>query len=734
MPNGQEPAPDRIPLKEIQARRLAAVSGIAADELRNQPIATLAEKLRFRIDPSIFLFTRVCGKVVKKDPVTGVEYPVPFATVHVEDTDCSFLGYFPPSWPWVWFFPFACTREEVGTATTDACGNFCVNVPRFEVDWILRWRKEHFCPPIFIKPWIRDILEDLLRPEPLPPIPPRPEPPVIGPRPGLLTRPPVFAPGVLPGLRPPVVQPPEARRRGLLTDAGLTMRRVDGLLGSRVATMLASVEAPDVLGPSVAMKEETLSAPAFPEPVPPPVPVELQELAERGAMPELANRLRVDPEMLKRVNLGRYIGPFPRCFDIVLPEWTPVLDVPDVTFRVTQDVDGDGTEEVVYSEGYFDVRWDAGPIGPVTLYASPAARSAPVCETPPNLGPCAQPSIDLAGTLPLVNPTGPGTFPFMNTTTGYAVRPNRPHSSGRESEVPLAATAAQSPFAGRFPFWGCAHQAPGGQPASFYRILYRTSTDDGATWSPPVPVVESWSQFRTVGSPPVLEWKDMSTTDGWYEVIDDAEGWLPGSRLLLWWSPPSGFHELVLELGDAGKTLIHTASPVRIRADNSAPQGQYLKLEYRRASDPDFQQVSLTCPTIDRGGQPLQLRVSFMAWATHMRSISIGAAGCGGATPVLVQGFEPFQSPPGGPPSATYWHRHAADNSFSNGGSPATNAAVWSLDPATHPQGAYNIIFSAYSRAFNPNAGFNFTPPSPDVTYNPAPIWRSFTLPVAIID
>jgi hypothetical protein len=41
----------------------------------------------------LFHFRRVCGRVVKTDPVTGVDHP--FATVHVEDTDCNFFGLVP---------------------------------------------------------------------------------------------------------------------------------------------------------------------------------------------------------------------------------------------------------------------------------------------------------------------------------------------------------------------------------------------------------------------------------------------------------------------------------------------------------------------------------------------------------------------------------------------------------------------------------------------------------------
>src|SRR5213075_2244094 len=101
-----------------------------------------------------------------------------------------------------------------------------------------------------------------------------------------------------------------------------------------------------------------------------------------------------------------WIGPFLRCFDVFVPEFLPVFDIPDITFGVTQDVDGDGDEETIYSEGLFDVRWDAGPIPPVTLVADPMAFATPTCGHQPPLGACAEPEIVVVGHMPLLNPTG----------------------------------------------------------------------------------------------------------------------------------------------------------------------------------------------------------------------------------------------------------------------------------------------------------------------------------------
>ncbi len=103
--------PDQIKLTPIQAERLGAMNDVAAKDLVGLTVAEISQKFRFRIDPMLLFFRKVCGKVVKKDPVTGIEYPVPYATVNVEDTDCSLLGFFPTNAQWAWYFPFNCRRE-----------------------------------------------------------------------------------------------------------------------------------------------------------------------------------------------------------------------------------------------------------------------------------------------------------------------------------------------------------------------------------------------------------------------------------------------------------------------------------------------------------------------------------------------------------------------------------------------------------------------------------------------
>ena len=70
----------------------------------------------------------------------------------------------------------------IATAKTDECGNFCIWIPRWDIDWVLRFRHERFCfPIIFERPSVRDLLDELI-PHKIPF--PEPDPGPFGPRPG----------------------------------------------------------------------------------------------------------------------------------------------------------------------------------------------------------------------------------------------------------------------------------------------------------------------------------------------------------------------------------------------------------------------------------------------------------------------------------------------------------------------------------------------------------------------
>ena len=112
-----EDKPELRKLTARQASYLEEISGVPAEKLVAKPLGELDEILRWKIDPHLLLFRKVCGRVVRVEPGTGVIQGVPNATVHVEDTDCSFLGFFPVEgpfwWLWWWFWPIFCHREEI---------------------------------------------------------------------------------------------------------------------------------------------------------------------------------------------------------------------------------------------------------------------------------------------------------------------------------------------------------------------------------------------------------------------------------------------------------------------------------------------------------------------------------------------------------------------------------------------------------------------------------------------
>lgn len=665
-----DPVPDLRPLTEIQANRLAALTGLNAKNLIGKNVAALRDTLRWQIDLELLLFRRICGRVVKRDPATGEEYPVPFATVHVEDTDCSLLGFFPGEWPWGWFFPFFCRREEVASVVTDACGRFCVWVPRWEVDYILRFRHERFCfPDIFLKPSVLDILEPLREPGIFRPPRPLPDPP------------PFF-----------------------FSEDGLDLRRVENLLGAETARQLAAAEAGAAFGTSTGQKMALLQRNGFSRPFPPPLPPEFKPALEsrsegassskksngpakftmEHAKAKLADSLHLNAQILRELDFRNYLGPFRRCFDVITPEWVPIFDVPDVTFKVTQDVDADGDEEVIYSEGHFDVRWNSGAIPDVTLEASPIAVAGLSCEAPEV--PCADvPAILFVGRQPVVNPPSPAD-PYHDAASGYARRPNRPHASGNltpvDSDLPLE--LAESPYAKTLQLYGCNHV----DGAEYYRLRY---SRNGSPWAPFVGL--TWPLWRYVGGLLQHHWP-VSDGNGWYPILPDADDWFPAQLLLDWRTNrfPNGLYRIEMDLGNAAKAVIQTSPAVSFRIDNSDPLVEFTELKWRQVPGAWSAPVLLNCSVIPRpssGGNPvdIELMLSYRVSAQHLRSVRLYAVGCGGDNPVLLSPLS----------TAQHWHTSPGDNSV-------VNTAIFSL-AGTAQQGAYRFSIRAISRAFNPSGG-----------------------------
>ncbi len=698
--------PDKIKLTPLQAGRLSALSGVQVAELQDQTVADLIERYLWRIDPELFLFRRICGQVVKTDPVTGVTRPVPFATVHVEDTDCHFLGFFPPAEPWGWLFPLHCHREVIATVTTDECGRFCVWIPRFDVDWILRWRRERWClPDLFVKPSIRDILEHFeLLPEPPIIRPPKPEP-----------DPPPF----------------------VFKASGQKFQRIEAVLGHEVALELGAIEHTAQLGTKNTALQRVLDRPAFSTPVPPPLPPHIRETFQEQGLKGMAARMNITVEHFERrkfeVNFDRFIGPLRRCLDVWVPEFMPIFDVPDITFRVTQDVDGDGDEETIYGESFFDVRWNSGPIPNVTLYASSIALTSPACDTPA-LDCNGAPGIRFAGLMPV-------DAAYLNPATGYAVRPNRPHPHGLLSEAPVPGPSATAPFHSVVQLYGCNRH----DGAQFYRLLYSFNG------SAAVPFTNlAWYIYPWAGGAPHHVVPDAQ---GWYPILTNPMDWHPANLLLNWPTHQftNGLYTVQMQLGNAAKTVVHTTPNVSFRVDNATPTAQFTSLAWRAAGTSTWTVFpSLVCPVVSRpvgvGGVPatIEFRVSYLASAEHLLKTIVSGSGCGAGGPerLAAPGWSdpptaepnwpvltPAQFAAAGPSQNPYdhWHMHQGDNTV-------IRSAIFSL-PGARPEGAYGFHLSTYSRAFNPDGGDAGNPLAADWYFDAASlIWRHAFLPVAVVD
>jgi len=683
----EAPAPDQRHITTIQAKRLATLAGVPAKELEGKSIAQLSAELKWKIDPEFFLFEQICGTVVKQDPLTGVDYPVPGATVYVEDTQCNFISFFPVSWPWGWFFPIFCHREVIATAVTDQCGHWCVWVPRFEIEWILRWRIERVCfPTIFKRPTIGDMLS-------------KAQPPVVGPNPGPLD--------LLTALPPSSIE------------------AIAGPAAGKLARRVTRLQASQSLGAQSQLTKSLLHRRAFETELPPPLPVEIQKAlaghgviaakgasAAEGIRSAIAMKLGLDPaaKEIAGFNPQHYIGPFFRCYDILLPEWQLIFEVPDISFRVTQDINGNGVQETIYPDSYFDVPWGAGDTTSVTLVASSIAReSQMLCNNNGNLPsvPCGNvPALLSAGWMSL-------SAPYFDPVAGYALRPNKPYTSPPPSGItdpcglvppcPRAGNA-QTPFCYTLNLLGCVNV----NGAVYYRL--RQSVDGGVTFTPIPPV--TWTYWNGVTMSPDAQ--------GWYEVALVLDQFI-----FPWSTPSSGQYVLQVQIGNAAKGVIGTSANVAFQVDNTSPTAIPSQLAWKFGSEPassfDLPGRSLlgiNCPTIPRMiasvAQEIDIQFTVPVMAAHLRDACISASGCGGGSFTLTSG------------TTSHWSTSGADNSV-------TLTGLYSLS-ASALQGTYSFGCYASSRAMNPDGQDGGEDVPPDWNYDPIYIYTNPTFNVAIVD
>jgi hypothetical protein len=688
-------APDKTPLTESQATILGSLTGIDASKLQGHSIAEISTEYRWQIDPNLLLFVRVCGQVVKQDPATGGFDPVPFATVYAEETTCSVLGYFPFGLPWLWFFPFSCQTEVVAQTTTDPCGNFCFWVPRFIIEWILRFRIERICYlQLFTKPTVANIIA-YLQGQP------------VGPNPG-----------------------PEAQSAVSLTPNTSLYQKAEQLLGSQVVRQLASVGASKAFGAANPGQQALLTRPAFPAALAPTLPKEFRKPVAGASAKQhltavrstLATNLGLNAKQLEGLDLNHYYGPFLRCYDIVVPEWVPILEVPDISFRVTQDVNGNGTQEVIYDGGLFEVPW-AGNVSNVTLVASPIATSTTNCNTP-NVVCGTVPALQYVGLMPLVNPALP-LAPYINATTGFATRPNPPHPGGTLTEAGVPPSTA--PYTETLQLYGCTNVSK----AAYYRLRYTYTAPGSTTASALTPFTGlTWPLYREVGGTLQEQWP-VADSNGWYPVINPADGWFPNSMVLEWDTINSaynanGLYTIQLEVANSSKVLQATSAPIGFYVDNSVPVVSYSAIWSFNSDFSGAQPVPTDdCVVIDRGTTPQDVfvQVTYSVVANHLQSVQVGSGGCDGGATLYPVATTPAQL---ATQLATvqHWYEDAGDNTVSN-------VATYRI-AASQPQGVYSFDVYAASRAFNP-AGSD-AGPLDDWNYNPTYVWTEPSFAIAIVN
>ncbi len=665
--------PEKRPLTKRQAERLSAVSKLQVEAIADQTIFDIAEKYRFEIDPTLLLFRKVCGQVVKKDPATGKTFPVPFATVHVYDTDCNFWLYAPNGWPWVWLYPYGCHKEEIATVHTDECGNFCALIPRWDIDYVWRWRHERICfPDIFVRPRIDDLIPwlEIPRVKPKFKFPPDPEPDPI----------------------------PFEQLKARLQRIGAH----DAI--QRIETLSQRMEA----GEPAARMQAELKQPLFETNIRPPAPQTLPEAIDAGpAMPALAGLTdSAGEETSALAFMDGLIGPFFRCRDIWLPEWTPITDVPDITFEVTQDVDNDGDEEPIYTEGFFDVRWESSNLSdPVILQASPIAQASAICKQPELQ--CTDVGILMAGLMPV---TGTDGGLYHNKITGYALRPNKPIPSGLCSGAQSAPAAA--PYHGTLQLYGCNHHPN----ALYYRLSYSFNNGSWVSFTD-----HSWKVFRWHNGH--LETQlVVPDTDGWYSILPSSQDWYPDHLLLNWPTTayPDGHYRVKMEFGNNAKKVIHETQEIAFRVDNSRPTVG-LQVEYRLGNDTTWHTLNAVCPVINRPNQEaVHFRVTASMSAQHAQSVRVWGSTCGAGGLSLANDAPDKWEVAG--VGICHWHINTADN--------VTIVKPEFTLAANASPGVYSFHIKAWERSFNPAGGDSGY--ENDWNYNPSQVWRQTEINIAV--
>jgi hypothetical protein len=615
---------------------------------------------------------RVCGRVIRRDPVTGEVCGVPGATVRVLDVDLHLFWWYPyPGYPWFWIWPFWPRREEIAVTKTDRCGRFCVDIPRFDIDAIIRWRLRWRCMwPNLARPRVLDAIEKGIKPDleryrelaELPELTPVPQP-APGPEVGRFAPPRPVSFDTTDFVK---VQPLEPKTSRFFTEPKFQLAR-EALFGNRAMFDPVDEDRPPVL-----------ERPAFPESIAAP------------ALPDDEHLLTMlpDKEMLPALRHAHPLTRLLLCWPEIVPEKRLILDIPDIVFKVEQDVDGDGVLETVYDEGYFDVNWNLSES--TTNVEIEAWKNAICVPCGPAYTPCTKTGIVGINEMPVT--------PSYLSGSGYALRVNRP----KPVPIPFIRPAAKTPFCGTVRLVGC----PQYRGAKYYRLFYSYEGQRETLFK------RSWFVHRISTDTPHYVTHDAN---GYYPVLSPANDYFPYHTLLNWptYAYPDGRYRIHLELYNAAKARIWpTGTPTYVHAvvDNRQPTTvDFVGLRWRRTvSGASWNSLPLNCPIIRRPeGEDIELRVTYHVAAHHLRDLRLGFYGCALGNPLID--------------SYAYWHQTVGDNS---------RVESWTTTlSGTSPPGAYRFHLSGRSRAFRPTGGL-----ATNWYYDPLHIWRTNNLPIAILD
>jgi len=673
---------DASPSVNIDKTRLLSREGtLSAEDMSIKPVDGIVNLWKLK--------HKVCGRVFKRDPVTGEKCPVPGAIVRVFDVDVNLFWWHPYPGPWGWLYPHKPhRREEISKVATDKCGYFCLEIPYFDIDAVLRWRLRFRCMWEMLKPpTILDALDLGVKPdirhypelEKLPEMEIKPRP---GPRPDPVSIPdPTLMLHDLEFTRAMEWKLPS----GDMTSMGLRNTRTYIEMGEMLKMPKFDEVNQDIFerkalfDPMENTEMSIMEQPAFPNSIAAP------QLPDDEVFMEMVGG--DDKESLEAIGDIRMVKPLARlllCWTEVVPEWKLFLDVPDIVFKVEQDIDDDGSLETIYDGSFFDVNWNLSE--PTTNVQIEAWKNAICVPCGPGYKPCTKAGFVGINDIPLDH--------LYQDAVGYATRPNRPRQP-----IPhpphVIRPSAESPFCKTLRIVGC----PDYGHAVYYKVFYKYEG------GPETHFTESWHVYNiSAGASHHVE-PDAS---GFYPVLTPPDNYFPYHTLMNWRSHkyPDGKYELRLALYDAAFNPIGAPLPsVKVVIDNSKPAPvDFLKLEYREGAGA-WKEAALHCPIIKRNaGAHVELRVKYNVAATHLRDIHINFRGCDGYIG-----------------SGGYWHQNVADNN---------KVLSWTTTlPGTKHEGGYHFYLEGRSRAFNATGGL-----ASNWYFDPLNIWRGKVLNVVILD